>query len=207
MFSCAHCRGCLSDPLACGYDQPMNRRLFLYSGAAIAAIALGRYAYQSSPEEPAPAVTAPPAASEAGSADALATLRGLVLPDLDGAAQRLDQWQGRPIVVNFWATWCAPCVKEMPELQSLHEKYPGIQFVGIGVDKVENMRQFLQKVPVSYPLLVMDAGAIDLLRQLGNPAGGLPFTLILQADGEVNRKILGQIRMDDLDRTLHSLAS
>lgn len=174
----------------------MNRRLFIYSGVAVAAIAAGGYIYHSrSPAEEDPS----------SSVDSGALLRTLTLPDLDGKLQPMDQWKGRPLVVNFWATWCAPCVKEMPELQMLHEKYPGIQFVGIGVDKVDNMRQFLQKVSISYSLLVMGNGAIDTLRQLGNPTGGLPFTLIFDANGKLSRKILGQIKMDDLDRSLAGL--
>lgn len=191
----------------------MNRRLFLYAGVAVAAAAVGGYAYrtrQAGPSRstdasgtPAPGGAAPVAANSGGP---VAALRALSLPDLDGKPHRIDQWAGKPVVVNFWATWCAPCVKEMPELQALQEKYPNIQFVGIGVDKVENMRQFLQKVPVSYPLLVMEAGAVDMLRTLGNPAGGLPFTLVFDANGGISRKILGQIQPDDLDRTLSGLA-
>ena len=182
----------------------MNRRLFLYAGAAAAVAVAGGYAYRER-QRPDAAPDAPPAGAPATGGDPVAALRTLPLPDLDGKPRTLAEWQGRPMVVNFWATWCAPCVKEMPELQALHEKYPNIQFVGIGVDKAENMRQFLQKVPVSYPLLVMGAGAIDTLRTLGNPAGGLPFTLVFDANGRINRKILGQIQADDLDRTLVGL--
>ncbi|HYG43978.1 MAG TPA: TlpA disulfide reductase family protein [Bordetella sp.] len=181
----------------------MNRRLFLYAGAAAAvAAAAGGYAYRERSR-----AGAVPDASTPATGDPVAALRALSLPDLDGKPHTLADWPGRPMVVNFWATWCAPCVKEMPELQALHEKHAGIQFVGIGVDKAENMRQFLQKVPVSYPLLVMGGGAIDTLRTLGNPAGGLPFTLVFDANGRINRKILGQIQLDDLDRTLQGLAA
>jgi thiol-disulfide isomerase/thioredoxin len=179
----------------------MNRRIFLYAGAAVAVAAAGGYAYRQRGGQAAHT----PAPVPAG--DPVAALQALSLPDLDGQSHSLSQWRGRPMVVNFWATWCAPCVKEMPELQALHQKYPGIQFVGIGVDKAENMRQFLQKVPVSYPLLVMGAGAVDTLRTLGNPAGGLPFTLVFDADGRISRKILGQIQADDLERTLQGLAA
>lgn len=184
--------------------RSMNRRFFLYAGAAAAVAVAGGYAWRDrrAPEPAQPA--APP--TPAPAADPAAILRNLSLPDLDGRERALADWQGRPMVVNFWATWCAPCVKEMPELQALHEKYPGIQFVGIGVDQAQKMRQFIQKVPVAYPLLVMGAGAIDTLRSLGNPAGGLPFTLVLAADGSINRTILGQIQADDLDRTLRGLA-
>ena len=182
--------------------SPMNRRLFLYVGAAAAVAVAGGYAYRER-NRPA-AVPDTPQAALAG--DPVAALRAMSFPDLDGKPRSLAEWQGRPMVVNFWATWCAPCVKEMPELQALQEKYPAIQFVGIGVDKAENMRQFVEKVPVSYPLLVMDAGAVDTLRTLGNPAGGLPFTLVFDANGRISRKILGQIQPDDLDRTLSGLA-
>ncbi|MBO9357020.1 redoxin domain-containing protein [Bordetella petrii] len=183
----------------------MNRRFFLYAGAAAAVAVAGGYAYRERRRPAAGPGGAPSPAADGG--DPVAALRALPLPDLDGQSHRLADWQGRPMVVNFWATWCAPCVKEMPELQALHQKYPDIQFVGIGVDKAENMRQFVQKVPVSYPLLVMGGGAIDTLRTLGNPAGGLPFTLVFDANGRINRKILGQIQSDDLDRTLQGLAA
>lgn len=169
----------------------MDRRLFLHAGVA-AALAAGTARAQRPGAGVAP--------------DAVADLSARQLPDLQGRPQTLSQWRGRPLVVNFWATWCAPCVKEMPELDALQKQHPKVQFVGIGIDKAENIAKFVQKVPVSYPLLVMGGAAIDLLRQLGNPAGGLPFTLVFNADGSVNRKILGQIHSDDLQRTLAALA-
>ncbi|MCD0504676.1 TlpA family protein disulfide reductase [Bordetella petrii] len=179
----------------------MNRRLFVYLAGAAAVAAAGGYALHDYRRQNANA----PAGAASG--DPVAALQAMPLPDLDGTPRRLADWQGKPMVVNFWATWCAPCVKEMPELQALHEKYPGIQFVGIGVDKPENMRDFIKKVPVSYPLLVMGPGAVDTLRTLGNPAGGLPFTLVFNENGRINRKILGQVQFDDLDRTLRGLAA
>ena len=90
----------------------------------------------------------------------------------------------------------------MPDLEELHKKYGEVQFVGIGIDTADNIRAFVEKVPVSYPLLVAGHGGIDIVRSMGNPAGGLPFTVIFDADGQVKRKILGQVKMDDLARTL-----
>ncbi|SAI48140.1 thioredoxin [Bordetella ansorpii] len=173
--------------------RPMNRRLFLHAGAAAAMAAAYAHRVHAAPE---PAV----------SPDAVKALSGMALPDLDGRTHKLSDWRGRPMVVNFWATWCAPCVKEMPELEAMQKSHPKVQFIGIGVDNADNIRKFLAKVPVSYPLVVMGANAIDTLRKLGNPAGGLPFTLVFNADGTVNRKILGQIDAADLAHTVASLA-
>ena len=79
------------------------------------------------------------------------------------------------------------------------------QFIGIGIDTAVKIRKFLLKVPVSYPLLVLGTSGIDTLRDLGDTAAGLPFTLILTADGSVKRSILGKIRPDDVHNTLASL--
>ncbi|CAB5516181.1 Thiol-disulfide oxidoreductase ResA [Achromobacter anxifer] len=180
-----------------GYDRAMNRRLLLSAGVAIAATVAGGYTLMGrKPSTPAPG-------ADAG--DPVAGLMQMQLPDLNGATHTLSGWKGQPIVVNFWATWCAPCVREMPELDALQKKYPNVRFVGIGVDSAANMQKFVEKVQVSYPLWVIGAGAIDTLRKLGNPSGGLPFTIVFNADGGINRKILGEIQPDDLDRTLSGL--
>lgn len=171
----------------------MNRRLFLHAGAASALVMAGAHRAL--------------AQGAAVSSDALKALFEQPLPDLEGRSHTLSEWRGRPMVVNFWATWCAPCVKEMPELDAMQKSHPKVQFVGIGVDSTENMRKFVQRVPVSYPLLVMGTSAIDVLRKLGNPAGGLPFTLVFNADGRLNRKVLGQIDAADLERTVTGLAA
>jgi len=181
-----------------GYDRAMNRRLLLSAAVAVAATVAGGFTLLGrNKSQPAPAA---PAAE-----DPVAALMQLQLPDLNGATQSLAAWKGQPIVVNFWATWCAPCVKEMPELDALQKKYPQIKFVGIGVDSAANMQKFVEKVQVSYPLWVIGAGAIDTLRKLGNPSGGLPFTIVFNADGSINRKILGEIQPDDLNQTLSGL--
>ncbi|WP_241049178.1 TlpA family protein disulfide reductase [Achromobacter xylosoxidans] len=174
----------------------MNRRLLLSAAVAVAATVAGGYTLlgRNRPQPAAPAAE-----------DPVAALMQLQLPDLNGATQSLAAWKGQPIVVNFWATWCAPCVKEMPELDALQKKYAQIKFVGIGVDSAANMQKFVEKVQVSYPLWVIGAGAIDTLRKLGNPSGGLPFTIVFNADGSINRKILGEIQPDDLDQTLSGL--
>jgi len=182
-----------------GYDRAMNRRLLLSAGVAVAATVAGGLTLMGRKSQNA----APPAAPS--EPDPIPALMQLQMPDLNGAMHSLTDFKGQPMVVNFWATWCAPCVKEMPELDALQKKYPHVRFVGIGVDTAANMQKFVEKVQVSYPLWVIGAGAIDTLRKLGNPSGGLPFTIVFNADGGINRKILGEIQPDDLNQTLSGL--
>lgn len=126
-------------------------------------------------------------------------------PDADGVDQPMRQWLGKPVVVNFWATWCPPCVKEMPDLEVLHQKYPNVNFLGLAVDTAVNVRRFNEKVRVSYPLLLVGHGGIERMRSMGNRAGGLPFTVVYGARGQVAQTILGQVKPDELERTLRDL--
>jgi thiol-disulfide isomerase/thioredoxin len=154
-----------------------------------------------------------PGANRAASADAAAkpqrnpdALLQAKLPDLDGREVAFNTYLGKPLVVNFWATWCAPCVEEMPVLNEMAESIPNVQFVGIGIDTVDKIRQFVVKVPVSYPLLVAGHGGIALLRELGNPAGGLPFTVMFDANGSMIDTILGQVQPADLQDRVRKLS-
>lgn len=126
-------------------------------------------------------------------------------PDVDGRQLALKQWLGKPVVANFWATWCPPCVKEMPDLEALHKKYDAVSFLGLGIDTASNVQAFTEKVKVSYPLLLLGHGGISLMRDLGNKAGGLPFTVVFDARGRLHSKILGQIKPHELEQTIRSL--
>jgi thiol-disulfide isomerase/thioredoxin len=148
------------------------------------------------------------AAKAAGTpaADPGAALLAQSYPDLEGRSQPLSQWKGRPMLVNFWATWCAPCVKEMPELDAMSKRHPGVQFLGLAVDTSPNVAKFVAKIPVSYPLLTAGMGSIGLMRTLGNGPGGLPFTVILAADGSIRKQILGPVDPAALDALLAQLS-
>lgn len=129
------------------------------------------------------------------------------LDDLQGQPQPLSRWRGKPLLVNFWATWCAPCVQEMPELSELAHKDGGKTFnvIGIGIDSPSNMREFAAKLKIAYPLYVAGMGGTELSRGFGNKAGGLPYTVLIGADGQVRKTYLGKLKFDELRADLAEL--
>src|SRR5690625_910316 len=132
-------------------------------------------------------------------------LFGLSYPNLNGQKQALSRWQGQSLVVNFWATWCPPCVKEMPELDALHHQFSSTAFIGLAVDTAVNVERFVKKVQVDYPLLLVGHEGIALMRSLGNQTGGLPFTLVLDKNGKLAEAILGEVKPEKLKATLEAL--
>jgi len=119
----------------------------------------------------------------------------------------LRTFLGKPLVLNFWASWCPPCVKEMPDLNALAQAHPQVGFVGLAVDSEANVRRFTRKVQVSYPLLLSGHGGIQVMRDLGNRQGGLPFTVLFDAQGRLQRRILGQIDAAQLDGFIQALVA
>jgi thiol-disulfide isomerase/thioredoxin len=140
-------------------------------------------------------------------AAALAALMSARLPDLEQRAQTVGQWRGKVIVVNFWATWCAPCREEIPLFVKLQKKYGerGLQFVGIAIDEPAKIRPFAAELGMNFPVLVAGADAIDLTRKLGNRAGVLPFTVVVDRDGKVVSTEIGTAHNAKLEPLLASL--
>ena len=128
------------------------------------------------------------------------TLFALALPDLDGATQQLGQWRGKVVVVNFWATWCEPCREEMPEFVLAQQEYgpKGLQFVGIAVDQTDRAAAFARELKVNYPVLIGGYDAIDLSKSLGNRLVALPFTVVIDRQGNVALVQLGPLKKDQL---------
>ena len=127
--------------------------------------------------------------------------------DADGKPQALSQWRGKTLILNFWATWCTPCVEEMPELETLSREHAphGVQVLGIGIDSPSNIATFRQKVKVTYPLFSAGISGTDLARDFGNTAGGLPFTVLVGADGQVKKTYLGRLKFEQLKADLAAL--
>jgi thiol-disulfide isomerase/thioredoxin len=110
--------------------------------------------------------------------------------DLSGRPRRLSEWLGRVVLFNFWATWCAPCREEMPVLEAAARNY-GFSAVGIGIDSAAKIGEFAAKYGIRYEMLVASADAIQLMKELGNSSGGLPFSLLLDRRGRVVYRKLG----------------
>lgn len=121
-------------------------------------------------------------------------------PTPEGGVLDLQALRGQPLVLNFWATWCPPCVAELPLLSSFSRENAanGWQVLGIAVDQAAAVRAFLGRVPVAFPVALAPQGGIALSRSLGNLAGGLPFTVVFGADGQVRHRKMGQITPQNL---------
>lgn len=139
--------------------------------------------------------------------DAVEKLLQLQLPDSDGKMVDFSQWRGKPMVVNFWATWCPPCREEMPLLDRSARATPGVQFVGISVDDKAHVAQFRSTNATSYPLPITGMEISSLGAELGNKAMALPFTAFVRADGSLQSVKLGALKDADLARELQQLSA
>ena len=124
----------------------------------------------------------------------------------DGKTVDTAQWQGKVLVVNFWASWCPPCVEEMPTLDKLQAEFKSqnVLFVGIGIDSPSNIRQFLEMTPVSYPIVIGGLEGSNLSKQMGNSQGALPYTIIINSQGKSTSSKLGKISEEELRKSIKS---
>lgn len=120
---------------------------------------------------------------------------------LGGEPLQMASMRGRPLLLNFWATWCPPCVQELPLLNGFYGEHRanGWQVLGLAIDQPANVQKFLQRMPLDFPVVLGGLGGIDLSRGLGNDKGGLPFTVMFAADGSISRRKIGQLTKKDLD--------
>jgi thiol-disulfide isomerase/thioredoxin len=125
-------------------------------------------------------------------------------PDAAGRPHPLKAWLGKPVAFNFWATWCVPCLEEVPLLVEFDARFSskGAQVVGICADQAVKMLEFAKTYRMAYPLLVADAGVFDLLRSLGNRAGALPYTIVLDRSGTIVHKRLGALKPGELEAVM-----
>lgn len=180
-----------------------NLSLILFVLIGVLALGGGYYVYQHNRASS----TAAPATTAIDNGNAAATLFKAGFKDLAGIRQPLSQWRGKVLVVNFWATWCPPCRKEIPEFIKLQSKYgaQGLQFVGIAIDETAKVQAFSDQMGMNYPVLVGDLDAVALSQATGNRLGGLPYTLILDRSGKIVGTELGGLSTAKLEATLKPL--
>lgn len=142
-------------------------------------------------------------------ADAYQRLLTTTLPDSLGKAQPLAQWQGKVLIINFWASWCPPCREEMPTLSRLQTKHAanGVQIVGIAIDSATNVTQYATRHPAAYPLLIGDSNTSELTRAMGNTQMALPYTVVFDASGAAKMTRLGLISENELDSILKGVTA
>ncbi|MFD2112236.1 TlpA family protein disulfide reductase [Thiorhodococcus fuscus] len=139
----------------------------------------------------------------------LHTLPDFRLTDLDGREVASNAWAGKVIVLNYWATWCPSCLEELPLFVSAQKalKDSGVQFVGIAVDRAEDVRAFIAEHPLDYPVLIADLQAVELSKKLGNRLEGLPFTAIFDRHGRKVFSQLGPMTESELQTQLATLVA
>ena len=167
--------------------SPTRRRL-LYAGvagaAAVGGAGLAWWKFQ-------------PHAIEAGAEQALWALE---FDRPEGGVVVLKAMAGRPLLLNFWATWCPPCVEELPLLNAFYREHAanGWQVLGLAIDQPSAVRKFLERIPLAFPVGLAGMGGTELGRSLGNLTGGLPFTVVLSGNGRVAHRKMGQVTAQDL---------
>jgi len=139
-------------------------------------------------------------APQAPASNVLDALWQLTLDTPEGGSVKLATLKGKPLIVNFWATWCPPCVEELPLLNRfyLENKPNGWQIVGIAVDQQDPVVRFLSRMPLQFPVVLSGMSGIELGKSLGNLGGGLPFSVVVTSDGSIAARKMGRVSPDDL---------
>jgi peroxiredoxin len=132
---------------------------------------------------------------------------GFQLPDIQGKLRDISEWDGKILVINFWATWCPPCVREMPMFVEMQDRNAelGLQFVGVAIDEHDKVQDFMDSMGVNYPMLIGSSDAIAIAKQYGNRFGALPYTVIIDRQGVIRYVQRGELLREVLEQQLAAL--
>jgi len=183
----------------------MNHKLLPLAVLALALAACKQQPAAPTATDAAPGVAAPaPAAAEDAQAAVVqqtAELPQLQVTTVDGKSYDLASHRGQWVVVNFWATWCAPCLQEMPELSALHAMRGNVEVVGLAYEDIEleEMQGFLEQHPVAYPIAIIDT--YNPPKDFATPRG-LPMTYLIAPDGKVAKQFLGPVNAHEIEQAI-----
>lgn len=129
------------------------------------------------------------------------TLPTFAFPDTEEKTHNISEWSGKTLVVNFWATWCQPCLKEIPEFMQLQTQFAAknVQFIGIAIDELAAVASFKETAKMNYPVLVAgEWEGFNLSQQLGNSANTVPYTVVVNPAGQIIYRHAGAVKKEDL---------
>jgi thiol-disulfide isomerase/thioredoxin len=191
------------------------RRTSLYFVIALAAAGLGYALFQyiigprltASTAAPPPAATAP-TASQAAASDLPALLPDVSMPDREGQVRSITSWTGKSMIVNFWATWCAPCRREIPLLNEIQQRQAaqGFQVVGVAVDARDQVLEYAEANAIGYPVLIGEEGGMEAASKLGQGSLALPFTAFTDQQHRVVVTHAGELNKSQADVLLGVIA-
>jgi thiol-disulfide isomerase/thioredoxin len=171
-----------------------RRRWLVAAGAAAAAAGAGLAWWRLQPQEPLP--------------DAVQALWAQQFQTPSGETLSLAAFRGKPLLLNFWATWCPPCVEELPMIEAFWRAHAsqGLHVLALAIDQPSSVRRFLERQPLAFPVGLAGLGGTELSKSLGNATGSLPFSVFFAADGRIFAKKLGQLAREDLVGWLSAVA-
>ena len=184
-----------------------RRKIAIGAVAAAAGLAgVGTAWWKLRPHDVAPrpgadrATAAPSADAGAPSEDAVEAFWKSSYDSPEGAPLAMSSFRGKPLLVNFWATWCPPCIEELPLLDSFYQanKDKSWQLLGLAVDQPSAVRKWLQTKPLSFPVCMVGFGGTELSKSFGNLSGGLPFSVMLGASGQLLHRKTGKVTAEEL---------
>lgn len=143
--------------------------------------------------------------NHAAHSEVATTLPAFALQDMHGNTRHSSEWQGKTLLLNFWATWCPPCRKEIPLLMQAQKDYAaqGLQVIGIALEQAEPVLKYAEEIGLNYPSLVGSVDVIDLGNTLGNQIGALPFTVLIAANGDIIEAHMGELNQEQLTQLLN----